>query len=264
MSLGARPPRLLLLAAAVLAAAALLVPWPVTVTGRFVAAPLVTASLVAPDSASLERVYAGEGTLVHPGQPVVQLRDFALQQREFEYERTADSLANRAEVVRAAEGESEHAQSLSWAERQAGARFADAQAQVAALRLRSPIAGVVITPGLAGEVGRWVPAGAVVAQVVGTDSVELRVALPPGRAGARVAPGDAARVISRADASWPLAGAVAAVAPAAGDPGGAAAERVATIRVPAIPPGWRPGVTGLAKIRIGRTSALGALWNAIR
>jgi multidrug resistance efflux pump len=240
-------------------------PWPLTVGGRFVAGPVKSAALVAPEEGTVARVFAPEGARVEAGAPVVQLQSFDLQQLAFEYERAADSLANRAAVTRAA-GNSDEARQLEYAESREGALLAGTQARIAALRLRTPIAGVVTTPRLEEKIGQWVDTGEVVARVVEADSLELRVALDPAGA-TLVKPGQAVRLISYADPGRPIRARVTSVATAdaAATAAGQADSAVeARIRVPVIPPAWRLGVTGEARIEVRRTSVLGALWWAVR
>lgn len=251
---------------------AVLVPWPLTVDGRFVVAPVMTASLIAPEESAIERVYATEGSLVPAGAPVVRLQSLDLQSAALEYQRLADSLDNRAAVARAA-GRIGEAARLEEAQAEDRALLEGTRARLTALVLRAPVSGVVTTPYLEGAVGRWVDTGTVVAQVAATDSVEVRVTLDPAGA-TLVRTGQTARLISYADPERTTSAAVRSVSVAAGVPSGEtvtappvaardAASVEARIRLPASS-GWRAGITGEAKIVVRRTNALGALWWAIR
>jgi len=81
-----------------------LLPWPLVVTGRFVAAPALQVSLTAPSGGTVERVYAREGTRLAAGTPVARLRNFALEREAANLERLADSLAETAAAARASGG----------------------------------------------------------------------------------------------------------------------------------------------------------------
>jgi multidrug resistance efflux pump len=257
----ARGARVPLAAAAVTLAAlivAILVPWPLTVGGRFVAGPVAAASLVARQGASVARVYAPEGTRVAAGDPVVRLRSFDLQTEALHYARVADSLDNLAEVARS-RGLTAEADRLAALERAQGALLTGTETRLSTLLLRAPIAGVVVTPRLEEKVGQWVDTGTVVARVVEDDSVEVRVTLDPALA-AMVRPGQTVLLISDADRSRPIEAAVGTVATASG--GGRLEAR---IHLPAVGPGWRVGVTGEAKIVMRRTNLLGAVnWALIK
>ena len=56
-----------------------IIPRPITVTGRFVAAPALLVPLTAPDSGIVDRVYVREGTRVEAGMPLVAVRDLDLE-----------------------------------------------------------------------------------------------------------------------------------------------------------------------------------------
>lgn len=237
---------------------AILVPWPLTVGGRFAAGPVAAASLVAPEGASVARVYAPEGTRVTAGDPVVRLRSFDLQTAALGYARVADSLDNLAEVARAA-GLTDEAGRLAAAERAQGALLTRTEARLSSLLLRAPISGVVVTPRLEEKVGQWVDTGTVVARVVDDDSVELRVSLDPAMA-TLVHPRQTVRLISDADRARPIEAAVGTVSAPTGAQGHSGGGRLeARIQLPAVGPGWRIGVTGRAMIVVRRTSLLGAL-----
>ena len=242
----------------------LLVPWPLTVGGRFVVGPVARAAVVAPEVGAVERVYATEGKAVSAGAPVVQLRSFDLEREALSYSRFADSLANRAAVARAA-GRTADAERLAAAQAEQAALLAETRARLASLQLRATVAGVIVTPRLEESVGAWVDTGQVIVTIADPDTLEVLVALD--RTGATlVRAGQAVRLISFADPASPVRATVQAVSAAARGLGGASDSGLveARARLAAWPAAWRIGVTGEAKIAVGQSSLLGALWWALR
>ena len=109
-------------------------------------------------------------------------------------------------------------------------------------------------------VGRWIGRGREVVRLVETDSVEARVSLDAVGA-AFVQSGLPVRLVSYADLSQAIESNVTGVSTAAveGDTG----PLEARVRVPASL-GWRPGVTGEARITLRKSNLFGATWWAVR
>ena len=239
-------------------------PWDITVTGPFTAAPARALPVVAPDSGYVARVLVREGTSVAAGAPLVRLRDFDLERRVLAQRRAVDSLGAlerrlRARVQGGAAGGSageleRHARQRAVAE----AELAGSLERIEALALRARHAGVVLTERPELLAGQWVEAGQVVLTVGTPDSVEVRIRLRGGGA-TRVEPGQRVRLLSLGDVGHPVHGTVASVSRAA--LGGDTVE--ARVRLPA-DPAWRPGASGEAAVVVRRSNVLGAMWWGVR
>jgi multidrug efflux pump subunit AcrA (membrane-fusion protein) len=237
--------------------ALLAIPRWITVTGRFTAAPALTAPLVAPDSGIVTQVLAREGTRVPAGAPVVRIADMALDQERAARARARDSVM--AEETRArAHGASAEAERLAAAREGLESELAQIDARLDALVLRARSDGEVVTAYPEGMVGRRVNGGDTVLTIADADSVELRVLLQ-GAGASLVQPGQSVSVISLADIARPVVAVVRSVAPAAGP----AQALEARVRLPA-GPAWRAGITGEASVRLRRSNLLGALWWGVR
>ena len=234
----------------------MVVPWPVTVTGRFAAAPALSIPLVAPEDGIVDRVLVREGTRVRVGAPLVEIRNLSLERRAAASQRIADSLANREAQARAL-GRGDDIGRLE-AERLAEAtRLSGMRAALASLRLRAVWDGVVMTARPEELAGRWVEAGDRVLEVGQPDSVELRIALA-GAGASRVQPGQPVELMPYADPGARVRTRVGTVAAA-----GSAGSVQARIRMAG--GGWlRPGMTGEASVTLRRSNVWGALWWAIR
>jgi len=234
-----------------------LVPWPLLVKGRFLAAPVFEAPLTSADAGVLTEIYAGEGDWVDAGAVVARLRSFALEREVVSLERAVDSLDVSALGARAL-GRGAALRQTELARDEAAARLLGARERVRRLTLRAPVSGVVVTRRFRERIGQAFDAGETVASVAVLDSLELRVTLD--RAGATlVAAGQRASLLPYATPRRAIEAPVRSVAPAAGT--GAVEAR---IRVPSGLPGLYPGVTGEAKIVVRRTNVLGAIWWAVR
>ncbi len=123
----------------------LIIPWRITITGPFVAAPALSIPLTAPDSGFIERVQVLEGTHVTAGAPLLQIRNLELERELATHRRISDSLAVRSAQARGRSQTSELAllEAAGLAEQ---ARVAGLRDRVAALRIRALGSGTVVTP----------------------------------------------------------------------------------------------------------------------
>lgn len=236
-----------------------LVPWPVKVRGGFVADPAARAYRTAPSAAAAFEIRVREGEAVTAGEPLVRLRDLTLELERARLRREADSLAARLGAIRSS-GSPGEVRRLDEALAEARARAAALDDRIRALTLRAPIHGVVLTPRIEEQLGRWYETGDTVAFVARTDTLELRIALERGGAGL-VRPDQDVQLVAHADLGWRLRTRVASVA-VTGDHGDGRVE--ARVLVAASQTPLRPGATGEAKITVRRTSVFGALWWAVR
>jgi len=234
-----------------------LVPWRITVTGPFVVAPSASGVLVAPDSGLVFEVLVREGALVAPGVPLALIRNLELERGAAGAARAVDSLAMREVQARAGGREGEAAR-ISARRRAEAARLAGLRERIAALAVRAPVAGVVLTPRPEELAGSRVSLGDTLMRLGGRDGVEARIAL--NGAGAPLArAGQPVRLVAHADPAVRRTAVVTGVS-ASAVPGGALESRVRFVGGEAL----RPGMTGEASITVRRTTAWGALWWAIR
>lgn len=233
-----------------------LIPWSITVTGPFTAAPIRATRLVAPDTGYVATVLVREGTAVPAGAPLVRLRDFGLEHLALTERRVTDSLALLETRARAA-GDAGEAERLARDRAVAGVRLSAIGERIAALALRAPQSGVVLTARPEQLAGQWITAGRTVITLGQPDSAEVRIELQ-GPGATRVVPGQRVSMLSLADVAHALHGTVASVARVAAT-GGVEAR----VRVPA-GSAWRPGAGGEASVVVRRSNLAGALWWAVR
>ena len=234
-----------------------LVPWSITVSGPFTAAPARPLVVAAPDSGYVASVLVREGSVVPAGAPLVRLRDFDLERTALVERRAVDSLASLERRMRA-RGAAGEADRLVREGAVAAVRLAAASERIGALSLRARHGGVVLTARPERLAGQWVSGGQTVLTLGEPDSIEVRIRLR-GSGATLVAPGQAVRMLSLADIGHPVEGSIAAVSRTAllGD----AAE--ARVRLPAHP-AWRPGTSGEASVVVRRSNIIGALWWGVR
>src|SRR6185437_10967495 len=91
-ALRGRRRRTLPIAAAAVAMLGAVMPWPITVTGRFAAAPTVFIPITVPEDGMVDRVLVREGTRVTAGMPLMEVRNLGLERRATASGRVADSL----------------------------------------------------------------------------------------------------------------------------------------------------------------------------
>ena len=247
------PFRRYLLGAALVALVVLLLPWPVTVSGPFVAAPAMQSVVTAPDSGVVAAVLVREGMRVAPGTALLTIRNTALAEEAESAAWRRDSLARRAESARAA-GDVARAAELDAALTSEAALAEGLEARDRALTLRAVNGGVVATPRPGLLEGRRADAGSPLLELIDDGALEARMTLT-GAGATLVRPGQPARLILRDGRT--TQGIVESVWPEA--PGG---RGYARIRLAV--PGWRAGNTGLARITLRRSTVGGAIWWRLR
>ncbi|MFY9560002.1 MAG: HlyD family efflux transporter periplasmic adaptor subunit [Terriglobales bacterium] len=146
--------------------------WHELVDGRFVLEPSDRAVVRALQPGSVIQVYADEGQAVVPGAPLFRMRNLKLESRlgrsKADYN-LASARANSAVLSYADFGpalqEREHL----------AQQTRDLASQVTSLDLKSPIAGVVLTPRLSDRLGAYVPAGTELAEVGNLSTLRARI-----------------------------------------------------------------------------------------
>ena len=222
-------------------------PLPMRVTGDATIAAQHTVTIAAPVDGNVTEVSAHEGQRVEAGQVLASMNDLQwrmdLSSAEARY-RTA-VLTMQSDLARgAAEAGADRAQAeyLRTEANRARSRIDSAQ-------LKSPIAGVIMTPSLQDAAGEHLDAGAAFAQVLDLSSAVVDIAIPQSDA-ALLAPGQTAvvKLDSYPQRSWH--GSVAVVSPQAqaGDGVRTFAARVPLSNTDAL---LRSGMTGRAKVFVG-------------
>ena len=230
-------------------------PWTLTATGDFIVAPVQTLEVTAPDSGVLGAIFVREGMAVSTGAPLARLVDRALDRSLLAAAGQVDSLTVATARARAAHA-SDLAGQLDAERAEALARFAALKARGDAMTLRARSNGTVTTPHIQEREGQRVDAGATIMRVATLDTLEARVSLS-GAGAATVAPGQVIHLVAFGDVANPIEGVVAAVSASGGGAMGAI-----EVRVPVR--GWRAGSTGAASVELRRSTALAALWWAMR
>ncbi len=243
-------------AAIAIAVLGALLPWPIRISGPFVAVPVLSMPLVAPDSGIVQRVQVLEGTRVAAGAPLVLIRNLSLERELIASRRVNDSLAARLAQARG-HGRFAEAAELEAERSSEEARLAGLGRRVEALRLRALGGGTVITPRPEELVGHWVASGETVLEVGEFDSVEIRIALG-GAGGTLIRPGSPARLLADATLGTPVSAVVTSVSATATPQAVEARLRLPALRT------WRPGMTGRASVTVRNSNLWGALWWSIR
>jgi putative peptide zinc metalloprotease protein len=254
---GRRRSRLIWGAVAVLVLGAVL-PRPITVTGRFAAAPALSIPLTAPEDGMVDRVLVREGSRVTAGVPVIEIRNLQLERRAAASARLVDSLAALGTRARALAQQDELGR-LEAERAEEEARLSGMRAELATLRVRAAGSGIVMTERPEELPGRWVKQGDLMLMLGQPDSVELRIGLS-GAGASQVRPGQPVRLIAHADPGVRVAARITSVSAAGRGSGGSLEARVRAAAGPA----WRPGMTGEASITLRESNLWGSLWWALR
>lgn len=146
--------------------------WPESITGRFVLEGAERAVMHAQVAGTVENVYVHEGQTVTAGASLVQLRNVHLESRQARTDadyRIASAEVNSAELHYVGTGAALQKRDQLAQDNRILA------SEMATLELKTPIAGVVVTPRLADKLGSYVTAGTEVAEVVDTRKMRARV-----------------------------------------------------------------------------------------
>lgn len=222
-------------------------PLPMRLTGEATVAAQHMVTIAAPVDGNVTAVFAHEGQRVEAGQVLASMNDLQwrmdLSSAEARYQSAV--LTMQASLARgAAQAGADRAQAEYLRAEADRARTKIEQAQ-----LRSPIAGIVMTPSLQNAAGEHLDAGAAFAQVLDLSSAVVDIAIPQSNAALLTAGQNAVvKLDSYPQRSW--RGRVAVVSPQAqaGDGVRTFAARVPLSNNDAI---LRAGMTGRAKVSIG-------------
>lgn len=222
-------------------------PLPMRVAGDAVIAPQHLVTIAAPVEGNVAAVFAHEGQRVAAGDVLGAMNDWQWRTD------MAASEAKYQEAMLVMEADLAHGAAQAGADR-AQAEYLRSEAarsrtRLDSAQLRSPIAGVVVTPQLQNAAGEHLDAGAPFAQVLDLSSAVVDISIPQQDA-ALLTPGQPAaiKLDSYPQRSWRAA--VAVVSPEA-QPGDG--DRTFTAEVPLSNSDatLRAGMTGRAKIFIG-------------
>jgi GAF domain-containing protein/multidrug resistance efflux pump len=222
-------------------------PLPMRLGGDATVAAQHLVTVAAPVDGNVGTVYVHEGQRVEAGQLLAGMNDFQwrmdLASAEAKYQ--AALLTMQSDLAHGAESAGADRAQVEYLRAEADR----ARTRVSNAQLRSPIAGIVMTPSLQDAAGEHLEAGAAFAQVLDLSSAVVDIAIPQGDA-ALLSPGQSAAVKldSYPQRSWH--GSVAIVSPqaVAGD-----GERTFAARVPLVNADatLRSGMTGHGKIFVG-------------
>jgi RND family efflux transporter MFP subunit len=225
----------------------LLCPLPMRVAGNAVVVPQNVVTVAAPMEGNVDKVYAHEGQRVGAGEILGTLNDWQWRAN------LAAAEAKYQQAMLAMESDLAHGSAQAGADRAntdyLRSEAAQARARLESAQLRSPIAGIVVTPNLQNAAGEHLDAGSPFAQVLDLNSAVVEVAVPEQDA-ALLTSGEAAaiKLDSYPQRTWHDAVTVVSPQAVAGD-----GERTfsAEVQVPNHDGVLRAGMSGKGKIYIG-------------
>jgi len=240
--------------------------WPDSVEGRFVLEPVHKAGIHAEVAGRVTRVLAREGQSVSAGQPLVELSNLQMESAAAGADADLHVASDQVNLALLRYGDFGPAEY----KRQAMAeRNRTLAAQVALLRITSPISGVVVTPRLDDLLGAYLESGTEIAEVADPSIMTARIYIPEFamrevRLGSRVRLQTESRAL-------PLTATLLSVAPASMlmEPGLIPKDQLKGITPPRFYIGsallgntgeLREGMTGTAKIFVTRRSIAGFLY----
>jgi RND family efflux transporter MFP subunit len=234
-------------AAALVALLLIFIPLPMRIAGDAVVVPQHLVTVAAPVEGNVDKVYAHEGERVAAGQVLGTINDWQWRTN------LAAAEAKYQETLLTMENDLAHGSAQAGADR-ANADYlrsevAQARSRLDSAQLRSPIAGIVVTPNLQNSAGEHLDAGAAFAQVLDLESAVIQVAVPE-RDASLVSNGNAAaiKLESYPQRTWHSKVSVLSPQAVAGD-----GERTfsAEVPVPNDDATLRAGMSGKGKIYIG-------------
>jgi len=254
--------------AAVAIASLTLIQWPLRVeANQPVFRPNVRTEIRPLVDGVVERVFIGEGARVARGDPIVQLRD--AEQRTSRDAALSDAASAEREATAASARGDAAEERLQRMRADALRREASVlDEQVRAALVRSPVAGIVLTPRPQERLGSWIDAGSQLIVIGRTDTLELDFNVDERDIG-RVRVGDEVRLRVDAYPQRTFVGRVSVIevdgwtgGPVGGsNGGGATANGVAGFGVRALVPNdsglVRPGMVAYARVLTDPKSVLG-------
>ena len=244
--------------------------WPEFIEGRFALEPVRRTLIHTEVPGTVAEVLVDEGQTVAPGAPLLRLRNLELESTVAQAGaelRNASAQATKASLTYGNFGPAEQDR------RQFAERHRNLAEEMKHLEIVSPIPGTVTTPRLHNLLGAYLKPGTEVAEVADLSTMTAHIYVPEfGMRDVRV--GAPVRLHAESQfQSW--AGTLASLAPAAAsiEPGLFERAQLEGIRVPKFYLGnvelqnrgdLREGMSGNAKILVGRRSAAGFAWRFAR
>jgi multidrug resistance efflux pump/transcriptional regulator with GAF, ATPase, and Fis domain len=222
-------------------------PLPMRVEGDAVVVPQHLVTVAAPVDGSVDKVYAHEGQRVVAGQVLGAINDWQWRTD------LATAEARYQESLLTMENDLAHGSAQAGADR-ANADYlrsevAQARSRLDSAQLRSPIAGIVVTPNLQNLAGQHLDAGAAFAQVLDLESAVIQIAVPEQNASLLGSGQDAAiKLESYPQRTWHSQVSVVSPQAVAGD---GFRTFAAEVQVPNNDAMLRAGMSGKGKIYIG-------------
>jgi multidrug resistance efflux pump len=245
--------------------------WRETVTARFVLEPQQRAVIRAVVPGEITAVMAAEGMRVAAGAPLLMLRNVGLESQADNVEagmRSAEAGTRQAQLSYKDIGRARGERTYQFE------RYNSVSEQKAALQVRSPISGLVVTPAMEDLVGSIADSGGELAEVDDVSTLKARLFIPEFQV-PKVSAG--AEVSLKLESQFqPIRGQVSSMAPAPSpiNPGLAKEEQykgiappsyyVATILLSNPERRILPGMSGDAKIYFRRRSLAGFIFEGMR
>ncbi len=225
----------------------LLCPLPMRVAGNAVVVPQNLVTVAAPMEGNVDKVYAHEGQRVAAGEILGAINDWQWRAN------LAVAEAKYQQALLAMEDDLAHGSARAGADRAntdyLRSEAAQARTRLESAQLRSPIAGIVVTPNLQNAAGEHLDAGSPFAQVLDLNSAVVEIAVPEQDA-SLLTSGEAAaiKLDSYPQRTWHDAVTVVSPQAVAGD-----GERTFSVevQVPNHDGILRAGMSGKGKVSIG-------------
>jgi RND family efflux transporter MFP subunit len=233
--------------AAVVALFLIFCPLPMRVEGDAVVVPQHLVTVAAPVDGNVDKVYAHEGQRVEAGQVLGAINDWQwrtdLSAAEAKYQESLLTMEN----------DLAHGSAQAGADRATAdylrSEVAQARSRLDSAQLRSPIAGIVVTPNLQNLAGQHLDAGAAFAQVLDLNSAVIQIAVPEQNASLLSSGQNAAvKLESYPQRTWHSQVSVVSPQAVAGD---GFRTFAAEVQVPNSEAMLRAGMSGKGKIYIG-------------
>ena len=222
-------------------------PLPMRVEGDAVVVPQHLVTVAAPVDGSVDHVYAHEGQRVAAGQVLGAINDW-----QWRMDLAAAEARYQASLL-TMENDLAHGSAQAGADRANAdylrAEVAQARSRLDSAQLRSPIAGIVVTPNLQNLAGEHLDAGAAFAQVLDLESAVIQIAVPEQNA-SLLSDGQSAafKLDSYPQRTWHSQVSMVSPQAIAGD---GYRTFAAEVRVPNHDAMLRAGMSGKGKIYIG-------------
>ncbi len=244
--------------------------WNESIDARFITEGAQHAVVGSPVEGTVAEVFADEGQTVAAGSPILRLSSLKL-----ESEAAAAQSALASATARAIQAQLQYAD-FGAAERERQKRSAvdrTLREQMAALEVKSPITGVVVTPRVHDLLGSYLKAGTEIAEISELSPLKVRLYMPEFRM-RDVHPQQEVRLHFDSQFAG-RTGQLAEISPVSSElpPGLARAVEYQGIRPPQYYVGTvilpndgllREGMTGTAKLRVARRSIAYLVWRDVR